>query len=130
VDNNILKLDTVSAEYIRRVDQPQGAYDVQQVIDDLKAFHGHVIVQSMFMQGMMKWKDENGVWKEESVDNTSDEYVLPWLEALKEIRPRQVMIYTIDRETPTPGLEKATHEQLDRIAALVRAAGIDSSVSY
>jgi hypothetical protein len=40
------------------------------------------------------------------------------------------MIYTIDRETPTPGLEKATHEQLDRIAALVRAAGIDSSVSY
>ena len=130
VDNNILKLDTVSAAYIRLVDQPQGAYDVQQVIADLKAFHGHVIVQSMFMQGMMKWKDENGVWKEESVDNTSDEYVLPWLEALKEIRPRQVMIYTIDRETPTPGLEKATHEQLDRIAALVRAAGIDSSVSY
>ena len=121
VDNNILKLDTVSPEYIRRVDHPQGTYDVQQVIERLKAFNGRVIIQSMFMQGNCNGED---------VDNTGDEYVLPWLEAIKEIQPRQVMIYTIDRETPTQGLLKATHEQLDRIAALVRAEGIDCSVSY
>ncbi|MBO4462753.1 MAG: radical SAM protein [Prevotella sp.] len=121
VDNNILKLDTVSPEYIRRVDHPQGTYDVQQVIERLKAFNGRVIIQSMFMQGNC-----NG----ENVDNTGDEYVLPWLEAIKEIQPRQVMIYTIDRETPTQGLLKATHEQLDRIATLVRAESIDCSVSY
>ena len=121
VDNNILKLDTVSPEYIRRVDHPQGTYDVQQVIERLKAFNGRVIIQSMFMQGNCNGED---------VDNTGDEYVLPWLEAIKEIQPRQVMIYTIDRETPTQGLLKATHEQLDRIATLVRAEGIDCSVSY
>ena len=121
VDNNILKLDTVSPEYIQRVDHPQGTYDVNQVIERLKAFNGHVIIQSMFMQGNCNGED---------VDNTGDEYVQPWLEAIKEIQPRQVMIYTIDRETPTQGLLKATHEQLDRIAALVRAEGIDCSVSY
>ncbi|MBO7108577.1 MAG: radical SAM protein, partial [Prevotella sp.] len=121
VDNNILKLDTVSPEYIQRVDHPQGIYDVNQVIERLKAFKGRVIIQSMFMQGNCNGED---------VDNTGDEYVLPWLEAIKEIQPRQVMIYTIDRETPTQGLLKATHEQLDRIAALVRAEGIDCSVSY
>jgi hypothetical protein len=52
------------------------------------------------------------------------------LEIVKEIAPRQVMIYTIDRETPAPELEKATHEELDRIGELVRESGIPCSVSY
>ena len=121
VDNNILKLDTVSADYIRLVDHPQGTYDVHQVVEHMKAFHGHLIIQTMFMQG-----DCGG----ESVDNTSDDYVLPWLQAVKAIRPQQVMVYTIDRETPTPGLRKATHEQLDRIAAMVQAEGIPCTASY
>ena len=121
IDNNILKLDTVDADYIRRVDRPTGAYDVQQVIARLKAFHGHLIIQTMFMKGT-----HDGF----SVDNTGDRYVLPWLDVVKEIAPRQVMIYTIDRETPDLHLEKATREELDCIAVLVRAAGLDVSVSY
>ncbi len=121
VDNNILKLDTVSADYIRRVDHPQGTYDIERVINDLAAFHGHVIIQTMFMQG-----DAAG----ESVDNTTDDYVLPWLDALERIKPQQVMVYTIDRETPTPGLLKATRQQLDRIAKLVSQRGIPCSASY
>ena len=125
VDNNILKLDTVSEAYIRRTDRPQGIYDVRQIIDRMKAFHGHVIIQSMFMQG-----EEDGKGKEDSFDNTGDEYVLPWLEAVCEIAPQQVMVYTIDRETPTQGLRKAAPEQLDRIRSLVEARGIPCSVSY
>lgn len=121
VDNNILKLDTVSADYIRRVDHPQGTYDIERVINDLAAFHGHVIIQTMFMQG-----EAAG----ESVDNTTDDYVLPWLDALERIKPQQVMVYTIDRETPTPGLLKATRQQLDRIANLVSQRGIPCSASY
>ena len=66
----------------------------------------------------------------ESVDNTGDEYVSPWLEAVKEIAPQQVMIYTIDRETPVQGLQKATHEQLDAIRDRVIAQGIPCSASY
>lgn len=121
VDNNILKLDTVSEDYIRLVDHPAGSYDVSRTIESMKAFHGHVIIQTMFMQG-----DCGG----EDVDNTGDAYVLPWLRAVCDIAPQQVMVYTIDRETPTAGLRKATPAQLDRIAALVRAAGIECSVSY
>ena len=121
VDNNILKLDTVSPSYIRLVDHPQGTYDVEKIIDEMATFCGHVIIQTMFMQG-----DVAG----ESVDNTGDEFVLPWLDAVVRIAPQQVMVYTIDRETPAQGLRKATHEQLDRIAALVRERGISCSVSY
>jgi wyosine [tRNA(Phe)-imidazoG37] synthetase (radical SAM superfamily) len=121
VDNNILKLDTVDPLYINKVDHPNGTYDVAQIIDRLKAFNGHVIIQTMFMRGQCQG---------ESVDNTGEEYVAPWLEAVKAIKPQQVMIYTIDRETPAQGLEKATHEQLDQIRDRVIAAGIPCTASY
>lgn len=121
IDNNILKLDTIDAAYINKVDRPTGHYDVQQIIDCMKAFQGNLIVQTLFMKG---------TFEGENVDNTTDDYVLPWLEMIKEIAPRQVMIYTIDRETPAPDLLKATHEELDRIGEMVRRAGIPCSVSY
>ena len=121
VDNNILKLDTVDPLYINKVDHPNGTYDVAQIIDRLKAFNGHVIIQTMFMRGQCQG---------ESVDNTGEAYVAPWLEAVKAIKPQQVMIYTIDRETPAQGLEKATHEQLDAIRDRVIAAGIPCTASY
>ena len=121
VDNNILKLDTVDPAYINKVDHPNGTYDVHLIIDRLKAFQGHVIIQTMFMRGECQG---------ESVDNTGDAYVNPWLEAVKAIAPQQVMIYTIDRETPTQGLLKATHEQLDQIRDRVIAAGIPCTASY
>lgn len=121
VDNNIQKLDTVDAGYISQIDAPVGHYDVNAVIRHLKAFNGKVIVQTMFLKGMVGGRD---------VDNTSDKYVLPWLEAIKEIAPSQVMIYTIDRETPVSGLQKATHEELDRISRLLRSHQLKVSVSY
>jgi wyosine [tRNA(Phe)-imidazoG37] synthetase (radical SAM superfamily) len=131
VDNNILKLDTVDPIYINKVDHPNGTYDVHLIIDRLKAFHGHVIIQTMFMRGTTPiLKDGSAEVIYESVDNTSDEYVIPWLEAVKAIAPQQVMIYTIDRETPTQGLLKATREQLDQIRDRVIAAGIPCTASY
>ena len=120
VDDNILKLDTIDPLYINKVDRPTGNYDVNAIIERMQA-HGHIIIQTMFMRG-----ECNGV----SVDNTGEEFVGPWLEAVKSIRPQQVMVYTIDRETPAQGLEKATHEQLDAIRDRVIAAGIPCTASY
>ena len=121
VDNNILKLDTIDPLYINKVDQPVIPYDVEKVIERLKAFQGHVIIQTMFMKGE---------GEKESADNTGEEYVGPWLEAMKVIAPQQVMIYTIDRETPTQGLLKATPAQLDAIRDRVIALGIPCTASY
>ena len=122
VENNIQKLDTVNMDYIKLVDQPvSSAYDVNKVVDNMKKFNGHVIIQTMFMEGEL-----NGV----SVSNTSDDYVTPWLDVIKDIAPQQVMIYTIDRETPVSGLKKASHAVLDDIKARVEAIGLSCSVSY
>lgn len=121
VDNNILKLDTVDMDYISRVDRPTGHYDLNGLIERMKEFKGKCIIQTMFMKGSVDGKE---------VDNTSDAFVMPWLEIVKEIAPSQVMIYTIDRETPAHGLEKATHEELDRIVSLLQKEGLHASASY
>ena len=117
VDNNILKLDTVDIDFIRQVDHPNGTYDVNAIMERMKAFDGHIIIQTMFLKGP-------------GIDNTTDHYVAPWLEAVKAIKPQQVMIYTIDRETPDQSLRKATHEELDAIRDRVIAAGISCTASY
>ncbi|WP_300728054.1 radical SAM protein [uncultured Bacteroides sp.] len=122
IDNNILKLDTIDMDYIRTVDRPTGSYDVNRIIEGMKAFKGNLIIQTMFMKG----KTDEGV----DIDNTTDKYVMPWLEVVKQIAPRQVMIYTIDRETPDQSLLKATHNELDRIVGLLKEAGLNASASY
>lgn len=122
IDNNIVKLDTVDASYIARIDRPVGYYDVDELIDYMKAFEGHCVVQTMFMKGI----DAEGV----SVDNTTPQYVNPWIEAIVNIAPREVMIYTIDRETPSQGLLKASREELDSIVTRLTARGIKASASY
>lgn len=121
VDNNIQKLDTANPAYIKQLNRPTGTYDVRRTIENMKLFNGHVIVQTMFLHGT------DG---EESLTNTGDEYVAPWLEALKEIKPGEVMIYTIDRETPDQKLRKATREELDGIVKRINEAGFPATASY
>lgn len=121
VDNNILKLDTVDSDYISFLDRPNGKYNLDEIIECMKAFNGKAIIQTMFLKGFVDGID---------IDNTIDKYVLPWIEAIKRIAPREVMIYTIDRETPQEGLLKATHEELDRIVTMLNKEGIKASASY
>lgn len=123
VDNNILKVDTVDMDYIRLVDRPlKASYDIAKIIDGLKLFNGHVIIQTMFMKG----KTEDGI----DVDNTHEHFIGPWLKAVKQVNPQEVMIYTIDRETPDHELLKATPAELDAICDRVRQIGISCTASY
>ncbi len=127
VDNNILKLDTVNPDYIQAVDRPtQPSYDVKKIMENMKLFNGHIIIQTMFMKGYTI--DTSG--KKVSVDNTGDSYVKPWLDAVQAIGPQEVMVYTIDRETPDHYLLKASHEELDSIRDRVVAMGIPCTASY
>ena len=120
-DNNILKLDTVDPIYIYNVDRPQGHYDVEEQIACLALFGGKCIIQTMLMRGEYEGR---------SLDNTTEQYIAPYLEALRRIKPRAVMLYTLDRETPVKGLEKADPEVMQSIAERIRALGIEVSVSW
>lgn len=122
VDDNILKLDSVLDTRIRQLDCPNtSSFTFNKLINGLKRFNGNLIIQTMFLKGEHEGK---------LVDNTTEEEIQGWIEALKIIRPKQVMIYTIDRETPVKNLRKTPKEEIDAIANRARKEGFDVSVSY
>ncbi len=121
VDNNILKFDSAIDKTVQRLDRPSGKqFSVEWQLEQFRKFNGNLIIQTLFLRGKLA----DGI-----IDNTTEEEVSAWLEALQIIRPKQVMIYSIDRETPTKGLEKVCYETLDLIAARVRKVGIEVSVA-
>ncbi|SMO86963.1 4Fe-4S single cluster domain-containing protein [Saccharicrinis carchari] len=120
VDDNILKLDSGLEETIRLLDKPQSAFTLSGLVDNLRKFDGQLIIQTMFVQGHYNGRE---------VDNTTNENVDPWLNLLKDIRPKSVMIYTIERDTPVEGLIKVPLQVLKQIARKVEELGIPTQVS-
>lgn len=122
IEDNILKLDSVFDSRIRQLNAPNSTiFTFDKLLEQLCRFDGNLIIQTMFLQG-----EVNG----ESVDNTTEAEINGWINALKKINPKQVMIYTIDRETPLKGLRKVSKETLDSIADRARKEGFDVTVSY
>jgi wyosine [tRNA(Phe)-imidazoG37] synthetase (radical SAM superfamily) len=117
VDNPIMKLDASTDELVEKINKPTGVYHIDKVKEGLKKFEGNFVLQTMFLRA-------------QDFDTLTKEALNAWMEIVRELRPREIMVYTIDRETPAPDLLKATHEELDRIGELVRMAGIPCSVSY
>ena len=120
VDNNILKLDSAFDSTVQLVNKPQGAYTVEHTVELLKLFEGRLILQTMFLRGE---------YEGQLLDNTREEEVAAWLRLVEEIAPRQVMVYSLDRDTPCKTLEKVSREDLLAIAARVEALGIPCSVA-
>ena len=120
VDNNILKLDSAFDATVQLVNKPVGSYSVERTVEWMKLFEGQMILQTMFLRGE---------YMGQRVDNTTEEQVEAWLRLVKEIAPRQVMVYSLDRDTPCQTLEKVSREEMQQIAARVEALGIACSVA-
>ena len=120
VDNNILKLDSAFDDTVRLINNPCGTYSVAEVVKNMKLFDGQMILQTMFLRGECEGR---------TVDNTTEREVAAWLKLVEEIRPRQVMVYSLDRDTPCKTLQKVPREDLQAIAARVEALGIPCSVA-
>lgn len=121
VDNPILKLDSAIDETARIIDRPNSPdYSVAKQVERYGRFEGNFILQTLFLRGSFE-----GV----RVDNTTKEEVSAWLELVRTLHPREVMIYTIDRETPAKELEKAPVEVLREIAQKVQSFGIETNVA-
>lgn len=99
VDNPILKIDASSDELIARINKPQGSYSLRSVVEKLKAFDGNFVLQTMFLHSM-------------DFDAQEADALARWIEIVREVRPREVMVYTIDRETPDKSLGKCSVEEM------------------
>lgn len=114
-DNNILKLDSAIEKTMQLVDRPNDKeFTVEKVIDGLKQFTGTGVIQTMFLRG-----SHNGI----PVDNTTPEELDALIKAYHEIKPREIMIYSLDRSTPEEKLVKVEKEELEKIAERLRSEG-------
>lgn len=99
VDNPILKIDASSDELIQKINKPVGTYSLDTVVRNLKKFDGRFVLQTMFLRSP-------------DFDTASPEALGRWMDIVRELRPREVMVYTIDRETPDKTLGKYTVEEM------------------
>lgn len=120
VDQNILKLDSAFNSTIQLLNQPRVKFNLNELVENLKSFEGNLIIQTLFLRGTFDGS---------IIDNTSDIEVDGWLKLVEAIKPKEVMIYTIARDTPAKGLEKVSLKDLKAIAARVEAFGIPVQVS-
>ncbi len=120
VEDNIQKLDSAFENTITLLNCPQGNFSLPKIVGQLAAFKGKVIIQTLFARGS---------YKGEIIDNTTEKEVSAWLELLKKIKPMQVMVYTIARDTPVGTLEKVPLADLNKIAEQVEGAGFPVQVS-
>lgn len=102
VDNPIMKIDAPSDELVAKINKPAPGYSIERVVEGLKGFEGEFILQTMFLRS----KD---------FDSSSPEVLGPWMEIVRELKPRSIMVYTIDRPTPEWGLEKFSFEQMSAL---------------
>lgn len=121
VDNNILKLDGGTDRMVRLIDVPNSpSYSVAGQVEELKKFNGNFIMQTMFLRGEHKG---------EVIDNTTPEELEAWYKIVRELRPKTVMIYSIDRPTPEKQLTKVSKEELMSIARPLIEDGIEVSIA-
>ncbi len=121
VDNNVLKLDSAIEPTFRKINQPSSSLTLEKVVANIKRFDGNQVVQTLFLR-----TERDG----EVIDNTTPEEVSAWISMLKEIRPKYVMIYPIERDTAAQGIEKVPLEELEAIAQQVEQAGIKTKIYY
>ena len=101
VDNPIMKIDAPTNELVARINKPAPGYDIARVVEALKQFHGNFILQTCMLRS-----------KEYDFDSSRPEVLDGWMAIVRQLRPREIMVYTIDRPTPAEGLEKFTVEEM------------------
>ena len=102
VDNPILKLDAPTDELVSIINQPQGGYHVSDVVDGMMKFEGDFVLQTMFL-------------KSKEFDSSDPGQLKLWMDIVRKVRPREIMVYTLDREAPAEGLEKFTVEEMKEL---------------
>lgn len=120
-DNRILKLDSGTDQMMKRIDLPVNKdLSIATIVRWLEEWQGDFTLQTCFLRGK-----HNG----QIIDNTTTEELEAWYSIVKHLRPKQIMIYVIDRKTPVDTLEKISREKMDEIAAPLIAEGFNVIIS-
>ena len=117
IENPMLKLDAGTQEMLDIINAPIVPVDIEQVTDQLCTFNGNLVIQTLFFGGEHDGKP---------FDNTQDPSWSQWLARIRRIRPKRIVIYSLDRETPALALHKCGKVVLEGIVEKLRAEGFEA----
>ena len=90
VDNNILKLDSALESTVQWLNRPvKKTYSIRQQIEYMQLFEGKLIVQTLFLRGTFLGK---------IIDNTTEEEITAWIEALRKLSDEKAKSVEIDHK--------------------------------
>ena len=120
-DNRILKLDAGTDHMMRLIDLPVNKdLTIDTIVRWLDEWDGDFTLQTCFLRG-----EHNG----QIIDNTTADELEAWYSIVRRLRPKQIMIYVIDRKTPLDTLEKISRDKMEEIAAPLITEGFNVIIS-
>lgn len=126
VDNPILKIDSTQEMIARAINRPNSRYSLKETIAELKKFNGNFILQTIFFKGEA---EDPKTGRKVLINSTEPRLVKKWQTLVRELKPRQIMMYTLDRDTPATGLSKASMEEMRVIASPLAAEGFNITIN-
>ncbi|NLA25207.1 MAG: radical SAM protein [Bacteroidales bacterium] len=115
-DTSMLKLDSAIQRTYDLINQSFENFKIEEIIQDIANYPCTKHVQTMFFKGQ-----HGGVF----IDNTTENELVLYIEALHKIKPNQVIIYSLDRDTPDSNLLKIEPEKMLEIAERLEQEGFD-----
>jgi len=119
IENPVLKLDAVDESLFQLINKPTIDISVNEIIKQLQKMKGNFILQSLFLKG---------IFEKQAFNNADEPHLSLWIEVVKKLKPKQVMLYSLDRSTPAQGLEKISVEELQKIAIQLQKIEIQAKV--
>jgi wyosine [tRNA(Phe)-imidazoG37] synthetase (radical SAM superfamily) len=114
-DERIMKLDCGNEECFRRYNRPCQGISFQDILTGLKSLEA-ITIQALFSDG------PDG--------NSNMEDMKSWIENLKQISPKAVQIYTLDRSYPSEKIIPLTRRRLVEIKHSVERENIPAEVYF
>lgn len=99
VDNPILKIDAGTDRGVRAVNKCNSDYSLTKIVENLSHFNGEFILQTMFL-------------KSKTFDSADLGSLSSWFDIVRKLKPRQIMAYSLDRETPDKELRSYSKEEM------------------
>jgi len=118
VDYPVLKLDAPTDASLFAMNRPCGgsAGMVDRIVAGLKKFDGNFILQTMFLKGACPDYENE------------PELLSSWMDIVRVLRPRKIMVYTLDRPAPQAGLGKMPAEVMRKLLEPLFEEGFDIQI--
>ncbi len=116
VDNPILKIDCALQPLAQIMNRPSPGYSVERTVERLIGFGHDFVMQTMLVTGSV-------------VDNTTPEALQAWYDVVHRTSPREIMLYSVERDTPVEGICRVGEEKLREAAAPLIAEGFNVKIN-